>query len=788
MARKTSKTSKPRTLRRTSAPRKAPASVSASPPADATHAPPQTVEDRNHPAYLDGIYGDPEGDTRGFADGADVRPSGPIGPDLTGPFPVQPPLLKICGPVSGRYTVPVVLPPFPGVFPGGPFGPPIPSPVIGRVAITVRVDVDRFHPQQRISIEASQPFPQRHAHAIATVTSDNCVGIFRRRIEADITYRDGVDALMPGVKVVFEASRGSAFHAYGSYRLTLIEANGRQHVHPLTFVSPYFDSVEFEVDAVSNATPVVTSCDTGAHPNRPATLPSETIDLQTTFRRAGFDVSLSPNVSTIPVAGAGANGTWSDAEMHNAMITFWSRFANKPQWAMWVLFAARHDLGRGLGGIMFDDIGPNHRQGTAIFTDSFILDVPAGDPNPAAWRNRSVYWTAVHEMGHAFNLAHSWQKALGRPQVEGDPWIALANEPEARSFMNYPDRVSGGQQSFFSNFEFRFSDNELIFMRHAPRRFVQMGNENWFENHGFEQVPDDPAAAFRLHLRPNRDTNSFSFLEPVKLELKLENVSAVERRVDEDAITDGHHVAVLVRRDGGEVRKWQPFATYCHEAHYRVLKPGESIYASHFVAASGEGWLIDAPGFYNVQAACEIDGILVVSNLLRIFVGVPETKAEETLAPDFYSEDVARVLAFKGAPELEDATDVLRDVVERAPDNPAATHAAVALADPLTRSFKRLDVGGDGDGMAIKATAARPEAAAKQEAPALVQRADAAARTLGHIDYRETMETLSAALADAGDEKQAVKVQKALVATLEKRGVLGSVVAASQKTLERLSK
>jgi hypothetical protein len=33
-----------------------------------------------------------------------------------------------------------------------------------------------------------------------------------------------------------------------------------------------------------------------------------------------------------------------------------------------------------------------------------------------------------------------------------------------------------------------------------------------------------------------------------------------------------------------------------------------------------------------------------------------------------------------------------------------------------------------------------------------------------------------------------VKVQKTLVATLEKRGVLGSVVAASKKTLERISK
>ena len=75
------------------------------------------------------------------------------------------------------------------------------------------------------------------------------------------------------------------------------------------------------------------------------------------------------------------------------------------------------------------------------------------------------FWTAVHEMGHSFNLAHSWQKALGQP------WIPLSNEPEARSYMNYPFRVDGGQSSFFADFEYRFSDSELLFMRHAPARF-----------------------------------------------------------------------------------------------------------------------------------------------------------------------------------------------------------------------------------------------------------------------------------------------------------------------------
>ncbi len=96
--------------------------------------------------------------------------------------------------------------------------------------------------------------------------------------------------------------------------------------------------------------------------------------------------------------------------MHDAMQTYWSRFANQAQWSTWVFFAALHERGTGLGGIMFDDIGPNHRQGTAIFTKSFISQPPAGDPASNAWVRRMQFWTACHEMGHSFNLAHVLQQ------------------------------------------------------------------------------------------------------------------------------------------------------------------------------------------------------------------------------------------------------------------------------------------------------------------------------------------------------------------------------------------
>ena len=782
------------------APRTRSPAASAS-PATAARAAPATLDtgpaaaaimDGDHPDYIGGIYSDYCEEERQLTPvpGGPAPFPGPQPRPLPGPFPLPihpgiPDLpvgpigpIRFCGPVSGRYRfAPPVLAPTVSAAGPGPLGV---SPVFTRTTFIVRVDVDRYYPQNRISIEASRFFPAQRAHAIAEVTRDLCSALYRRRVEANITFREGVAALIPGVRVIFEATRASRPFGYGSYQLTLVEANGATRTYPLEFRSQYFDEVEFEVDCVSNATPVVTSYNTGSHPNRPATLPAEVIDLGVTFARAGFGVTMSPSANVIPTSGAGSNGTWSDAEMHNAMVAHWSRFSNAPRWAMWVLFAARHDMGSGLGGIMFDDIGPNHRQGTAIFTNSFIVDAPAGDPNPGAWRNRSVYWTTVHEMGHAFNLAHSWQKALGAP------WVPLANEDQARSFMNYPTRVTGGQQSFFSDFAFRFSNSELMFMRHAPRRFVQMGNENWFENHGFEKLPEMDMLGVALHLRPNRETNSFDFMEPVKLELKLENRSQENLVVDDDIIADGRHVALLVRRDGGETRRWRPFATYFDVPQDRVLKPGESIYASHFVAATGDGWLIDEPGFYSIQAAIELGGVVVVSNPLRVFVGPPDSKAEEGLAPDYFTEDVARVLAFNGAPELTAANDVLEEVVAKAPDSPAAIHATVALNDPLQRDFKVLETSAAGD-TAIRAQSAKVAVAASREIPALVGNADAAARTMGHIDYRDTVEALTDALVGAGDTRKAIVVQKSLVDTLAKRKVLPAVVAASQRKLERVS-
>src|SRR5262249_46533400 len=160
--------------------------------------------------------------------------------------------------------------------------------------------------------------------------------------------------------------------------------------------SSTFHPVELEFDCAEGTT-AATEIQTHAHPTHPATLPNENLTVAKVFSRAGFQVTSSGGDGIVPISLAGANGTWSDTEMHGAMHTYWSAFADKPQWSLWTFFASLHDSGNGLGGVMFDDIGPNHRQGTAIFVDSFISQAPGGDPAPAAWVARMRFWTACHE-------------------------------------------------------------------------------------------------------------------------------------------------------------------------------------------------------------------------------------------------------------------------------------------------------------------------------------------------------------------------------------------------------
>ncbi|UCE61054.1 MAG: hypothetical protein JSU63_04750 [Phycisphaerales bacterium] len=634
----------------------------------------------------------------------------------------------------------------------------------------LRLDVDGRYPQMVASGTAYQGLTMR-IHWIADLKP-----MGRDRWIGSIWYKDGDTKSFPYANVDIQATR-SWFSNLRKTTVTFSGGGARKIVRTYRFKSSYFRPVEFEFDTVKGAERV-TSIDPTAHPNHPSTLASENLSIETVYRRAGFNVRKSGSDGSIPLADAGVNGTWSDAEMHDAMQAYWSRFANRARWSMWVLFAARHDLGYGLGGIMFDDIGPNHRQGTSMFSNSFISDAPTGDPDPDAWVDRMRFWTAVHEMGHAFNLAHSWQKSLGTP------WIPLTDDPEARSFMNYPYYVSGGQSAFFADFEFRFIDEELLFMRHAPARFVQMGNADWFDNHGFEQAEVSAQPKFKLEVRVNRDKPDFEFLEPVVLDLKITNESGHAQLVDANCLGAAENMTVVIKKHGRPARQWAPYARYCYKPDRVALASGHSMYESCFVSAGLNGCDIAEPGRYTICVTLHLEDEDIVSNLLTLRVAPPKGYDEELIAQDFFTEDVGRILAFDGSRHLESGNDTLREIAAKFGNRKVAYHAKVALAKPLTCNYKKLALGAGMTNMTaafddngeFEVIESKEGNARKEMDAALMTNADRAVETLGHIDYAYYVDNYSAWLNTIGDSNGAAKCLADLHRTLSGRKVLPAVL------------
>ncbi|MET0716201.1 MAG: hypothetical protein ABWY57_14925, partial [Mycetocola sp.] len=244
------------------------------------------------------------------------------------------------------------------------------------------------------------------------------------------------------------------------------------------YMSVNFRSLQWEQDHVVGVVPFA-SYDTAALVAPPGA-PSGIIDVPRAYQLAGIEVQTSGSSNAIPVAAAGADAKWTDAELHAAMVTHFSGWADVPQWKVWLLVATEH-VG-GYRGIMFDYTDTHQRQGCAVFYNQI--------QGAAPYDQRAQLRTYVHELGHAFNLLHSWQKNLADPpQPLGDN-----NGLGDLSWMNYtwnyqPSSGPGGDAAYWAAFPFQFTDSEVIHLRHAFYRNVVMG-ANPFGRGAAEIDPD----------------------------------------------------------------------------------------------------------------------------------------------------------------------------------------------------------------------------------------------------------------------------------------------------------
>lgn len=577
----------------------------------------------------------------------------PITPLPIRPIPIRPVLLK--NPVSGRYRS------------------------SGNVWILeLRVDVDRTRPMQKVSGDFFRVSGATISY-FGSFRLDSATVAFTAitaTISGNATY--GYATGYPNIQVTIP--RTTIFQKQAAATIQFFSpSNAPGAVYVCSFESRYFRTVQYEQD-FEQGVALFSSYNTGSLPSGGA---ARTLSVPSAYSEAGIEFQVSGGTDLVPTVEAGSNLKWSNSELHAAMLRHFSLWQEVPQWKLWMLAAYAHEMGPGLYGIMFDQLG-KQRQGCATFHQ--------GIGGSTADKLRLQLYTYVHELGHCFNLLHSWQKSYAVPPVP--------NRPNALSWMNYPwNYPSGGAAAYWNSFAFQFDDQEIVHLRHAYRDAVIMGGNNFTTGSALESLANPQAFAepvvdksgLKLELEAQK---SFALGEPVVVEIKLRATESSGKMVHSRLHPNMGFVQLGIRKPGGQIMLYEPMIEHCVAPEMVKLDTERpTIYESAYIGFGNGGFYFDQTGFYQIRASYMApDGSEIISNILTLRVRSPLSQADEEVADLYFGDDQGVLFYLLGsdAEELKSGNNAFDLVLEKHAKHPLAVYARLVKGINAGRTFKQV--------------------------------------------------------------------------------------------------
>jgi len=444
-----------------------------------------------------------------------------------------------------------------------------------------------------------------------------------------------------------------------------------------SFVSLHFRWVQYEQDKVSDVTtPVFTSYNTGSLPSGG---PARNLSVVEAYGECGIQMQTAGVWDVVNISEAGPNAQWSDAELHAAMVKHFSHWKDVPQWKVWLLAAQLHELGPGLYGIMFDQQG-KQRQGCAVFH--------YGIGGTAPDKLRLQLYTYVHELGHCFNLLHSWQKSYAEPPAP--------NRPSALSWMNYPWYYPGGPDAFWSAFPFQFDDQEVVHLRHGFRNNVIMGGNDFIIGSGIadRQAFSDPVVDKSGLMLKLDAPKSFALGEPVVIEIKLYATDMRGVQVVKHLHPNMGFVQIGIRKPSGQVVVYEPLMEHCMAAESTILDANQpSIYESAFISYGKGGLYFNEIGTYLIRAVYySLDGSIVNSETLNLRVQAPHNSTDEQVADLFLGHEQGTLLYLLGSDSefLNNGNEAFNTMISQYPEHSLAVYARLVKGINAGRMFKTI--------------------------------------------------------------------------------------------------
>ncbi|WP_371524895.1 hypothetical protein OG302_01145 [Streptomyces sp. NBC_01283] len=554
--------------------------------------------------------------------------------------------------------------------------------------------------------------------------------------------------------------------------LTLEDANGyyRSLWNDLPKASTYFRTVDYEVDIAAGETEIV-SYDTAKAPTPPG-YANRVLTVSSAFGEAGVELRTTGGRNIISTPGTESSLLWSKAELHAAMVANFSGYRDVPQWKVWTLVANDYADKPGIAGTMFDSIGLQ-RQGMAVFTKA------------AAVGTNDDLHTYVHELGHAFNLLHSFGKDDADPPQPLGPRAGYGD----LSWMSYPHLYQGdpsvagdkGTAAFWRAFPFCFTDDEIRHLRHGFYRDVILGGSN------FTAGAAKDHSALELVAQPLTDNSglalqiegqaAFAYGEPVVAQLKLARTgSHGDVAVLGDLAPSAGNVSVAITDPYGHTRLFQPLTRECdHHDTTTLTAQTPALYTSLYLGYGADGLYFSEPGLYKVTAVYQgPDGSRVASAPRTLRVRQPLSAADQHLGELLLGDDQGHLLTFLGsdAPQLQSGNDALQEVIERYSDHPLAAHARLARGANAGRHFQHIADG--------RLTVREPDIKESVQQLSAAINASTGDEGLDNITLNKAMRRLAKVHAKDGNLLEADAVLDKMVTTFRGKGLPAPV----QKTIQ----
>lgn len=407
------------------------------------------------------------------------------------------------------------------------------------------------------------------------------------------------------------------------------------------------------------------------------------ITIERAFEQIGFDVGVVVDRFGVDRGHSRARG-YTLAEIHTAMERVRGEVpADRLHAHVFVCSYLAGRGNRGVLGVMYDfgsaDLNRRPREGVAVFYDHPLLSDPR---TPNELREREYIFTIVHEVGHALNLLHSFDKA----------------RPAALSWMNYPhlyprgyEATAGydGTKEFWRSFAEGFDDEELRHLRHASPREIMAGGFAFGTYEEGLSIPfggtADPrrtglganplrsAPGVVLQIQPGK--REYDLGEPVFIGVRVMSQTADPVHVPDALDPAEGYLRFLVRHPSGHVARYRPPVRLCKEAQRRPLRFNEEMSFDGVPMMLGaDGAMFTEPGTYVLVAQLAgINGTETAQSVpVSLRIRVPDRDTERAAETLWTNEHVVRAMYLRHPLVDRDAWGELEQELTRyklAPEN-----------------------------------------------------------------------------------------------------------------------